>query len=95
MAQCQNEYCIVRFLMTVKRDIAGAASGDDQFPQSLLDFAPDQGMAFENGDSFLDQPQGVQRGERIALREEIRQAFQVVQRPVGIDQPCQDSVAGR
>jgi len=94
MANCQNQYGFLLFFETVECDVTRTSARDDEFPQFMFDGAPDQGMALQYGDGFLDQSDRFRRRRRIALGQEIGQPLEVGERLARIDQPRQDLAFG-
>ena len=52
-------------------------------------------MAALHEDSFLDEPDGLKCRRRIGFEQELREAFQIRKRRLGIDQPRQATDFGR
>lgn len=82
------------FLEAVEGDVTRTAARDEQFPQFVLDGAPDQGMASQYRDGFLDQSDRFCRCDRIVLGQEIGQPFEVGKRLARIAQLRQDLAFG-
>lgn len=94
MAYGVDQDGLLPFFEAVEGDVTRPAARDDQFPQFMLDGAPDQWMTLQHGDGFLDQSNRFRSRYRIVLGEEIGQPLEVGKRLPRIDQPRQDLAFG-
>ena len=80
MAYGVDQDGLLLFFEAVEGYVTRSTARDDQFPQIMLDGAPDEGMAPQHRDGFLDQSDRFRRHKRIALSEEIGQPLDVGKR---------------
>jgi hypothetical protein len=85
---------LLRF-KTVERRVTAAPARNNQFPQIRLHRSADKRMALQNEYGFLDQPDRLQRGLRIALDKERVQPLKIGESTPGVDQARQDFAFGR
>lgn len=80
MAYGVDQDGLLHFLEAVEGDVTRPSARDEQFPQFMFDGAPDEGMAPQHCDGFLDQSDRFRRHRRIALSEEVGQPLEVGKR---------------
>ncbi len=79
----------------VERRVTAAPARNDQFPQIRLDRSADKRMPLQNEYGFLDQPDRLESGLRIALDQERVQPLKIIESTPGVDQTRQDFAFGR
>lgn len=94
MAYGMDQNGFLLLFEAVEGDVTRPAARDEQFPQSVLDGAPDQGMASQYRDGFLDQTDRFCCCDRIALGQEVGQPPEVGKRLARIAQLRQDLAFG-
>lgn len=94
MAYGMDQNGLLFFFEAVEGRVTRFATRDDQFPQFMLDGTPDQRMALQHGDGFLDQSDRFHSRNRIALGQEIGQSLDVGKRLARIAQLRQDLAFG-
>jgi hypothetical protein len=80
MPNGENQRDIFARLVTVERDIAALAVGDDELPQARLAGATHERMAFENLDTIDNDVDGRDRRVGGLAAEEIGQALEIGER---------------
>ena len=89
VSDCEDQHGILLAFVAVQSDIARTAARDKQFSQAVLSRSADQGVIGENVDGFRDQIYGLGGSGRVALNQEIREAFECGKCLLGIDQSRQ------
>ena len=87
MPDGQDEYHICRGVVLIQRNVAGAAAREQHLAQAVLDRSSQQGMRLERFEAADDERRGRRSQFGRLLKQEIRQAIEVVQRMRREDEP--------
>lgn len=94
MAYGMDQNGLLFFFEAVEGHVTCSAAGDDQFPQFMLDGTPDQRMAPQHGDCFLDQSDCIRSRNRVVLGKKVGESLDVGKRLARIAQLRQDLAFG-
>jgi len=94
MAYGMDQNGLLAFFKAVEGHVTRPATRDEQLPQFMLDGTPDQRMAPQHCDGFLNQSHRLRSRNRIALGQEVGQPLKIGKCTPRIDQLRQDMAFG-